>query len=147
MDKDVRTINEGIYDSYVSEPDKTSPFSQSMLTNQPATNRSPTNWGRTNGRCTRNNTHFTHWCNIFTKEDFYREHSSSRSTICFKKRAFSRTSKFFTVMREGDGVVVNNDPYQGHPPSTSGRSTPTNGPHRAVTHARDIVMIQDTNAD
>ena len=37
-------------------------------------------------------------------------------------------------MREGDGVVINNDPYQGHSPSTSERSTTTNGTHRAITH-------------
>ena len=72
-------------------------------------------------------------------------------------------------MREGDGLVLNNDPYQGHSPSTSGRSTTTNGTHRAATHIklvhwnaqgaitkpsaiktaivqddRDIVMIHDT---
>ena len=72
-------------------------------------------------------------------------------------------------MREVDGLVLNNDPYQSHTSSTSGRSTTTNGTHRAVTHIklvhwnaqrvitntsaiktalvqddRDIVMIQDT---
>ena len=71
--------------------------------------------------------------------------------------------------REGDGLVLNNEPYHGHTPSTSGRSTTTNGTHRAATHINrvhwnaqgaitktsaiktaiiqhglDIVMIQDT---
>ena len=80
MDKAVRTINEGISCSYVSEPDKTAPFRQSMPTNQQATNTTPTNRGRTNGRYTRNNTHCTQRCTISTKEDFYREHSSSTCT-------------------------------------------------------------------
>ena len=62
-------------------------------------------------------------------------------------------------MREGDGVVINNASYQGHPPSTSGRSTTTNGTHwnaqEAITNISaiktviaqddlDIMMIQDT---
>ena len=59
MYKAVRTINEGISYSYVSEQAKTVPSIQSMPTNQQATNTTPTNRGRTNGRCTRNNTHCT----------------------------------------------------------------------------------------
>ena len=43
MDKAVRTINEGISYSYVSEQDKTVSFIQSMPTNQQATNTTPTN--------------------------------------------------------------------------------------------------------
>ena len=35
-----------------------------------------------------------------------------------------------------DGIVINNDPYQGHSPSTSERCTITNGIHRAVTHTK-----------
>ena len=62
-------------------------------------------------------------------------------------------------MRQGGGLVLNNDPYQDHTHSTSGRSTTTNGTHRAATHITlvhwnaqgaddlDIIMIQDTNAD
>ena len=42
----------------------------------------------------------------------------------------------FSDMREGDGLVLNNDPYQGHSPSTSGRSTTTNETHRAATHIK-----------
>ena len=74
MDKDVRTINVGFTGNYVSEQDKTVPFSQSMPTNQQATNTTPINRRGTNGRCTRNNTHYTHRCNITTQEDFYRKH-------------------------------------------------------------------------
>ena len=72
-------------------------------------------------------------------------------------------------MREGDGLVLKNDPYQDHTYSISGRSTTTNGTHRAAAHVKpvhwnaqgaitknsaiktsivqddlDIVMIQDT---
>ena len=43
---------------------------------------------------------------------------------------------YFTDMREGDGVVINNDPYQGHSSSTSGRATTTNGTYREVTHIK-----------
>ena len=43
MDKPVRTINEGISCSYVSEPDKTVPFSQSRPNNhQPTTQHQQT---------------------------------------------------------------------------------------------------------
>ena len=86
----------------------------------------------------------------------------------FNKRPFSRQPKFF-CRHEGDGVVINNDRYQGHSPSTSERYTTTNGTHIAVNHLKlvhwnaqgtftktyanktaivqdnlDIVMIQDT---
>ena len=72
-------------------------------------------------------------------------------------------------MRESDGLVLNNDPYQDNTHSTSGRSTTTNGTYSAATHIKlvhrnaqgaitktsaikraivqddlDIVMIQDT---
>ena len=65
-------------------------------------------------------------------------------------------------MPEGGGVVINYDPYQDHSPSTSERSTTTNGTHREVDHINlvhwtaqeaitktsaiktAIVMIQDT---
>ena len=75
----------------------------------------------------------------------------------------------FSDMREGDGLVLNNDPYPGKSPSTSGRSITINVKHRAATHIKlvhwnvegaiikssaikmaivqydlDIVMIQDT---
>ena len=80
MDKAVRTINERFSGSYVSEQDKTVPFSQSMPINQQATNTTPTNRRGTNGRCTRSNTHCTHRSNITTQEDFYREHLSSTCT-------------------------------------------------------------------
>ena len=79
-DKTLRNINNRVSDSSVSEPDKTAPFrtiGQSIPTSQQATNKTPTKRGRTNGRCTGNNTYCTHQCNISIKEDFYREHSSS----------------------------------------------------------------------
>ena len=41
-------------------------------------------------------------------------------------------------MREGDGLVLNNDPYQDHTHSTSGRSTTTNGTHRPATHIKQV---------
>ena len=72
-------------------------------------------------------------------------------------------------MRESDGLVLNNGPYRDHKHSTSGRSTITNGTHRAATQIKlvqwnaqgaitktsaikttivqydlDIVMMQDT---
>ena len=39
-------------------------------------------------------------------------------------------------MREGIGVVINNNPYQGHSPFTSRQSTTINGTHRAVAHIK-----------
>ena len=39
-------------------------------------------------------------------------------------------------MREGDGLVLNNDPYHDHKHYTSGRSTITNGTHIAATHIK-----------
>ena len=200
MDKAVRTINEGISCSYVSEP---VPFRQTIPTNQQVTNTTPIIRGRSNRRCTRNNTHCTQRCNISTQEDFYREHSSSTCTQENNGGSHGRyqhTQRIYDIflptngayqahthssgrggkvvsktghseghpkcsdMREGDGLVLNNDLYQGNTPSTSGRSTTTNGTHRAATHIKlvhwneqlqrplqsrqpsyiDIVMIQDT---
>ena len=43
---------------------------------------------------------------------------------------------YFSDMREGDGLVLNNDPHHDHKHSTSGRSTTTNGPHRVSTHSQ-----------
>ena len=39
-------------------------------------------------------------------------------------------------MREDNGLVQNNDPFQGHSPSTSELSTTTNGTQRAATHTK-----------
>ena len=81
LDKVLRTINEGVSGSYVSELDKIVTFrtiGQSIPTSQLGTNT--TNRRRTNGRCPRYNTHCTHRCNISTQEDFYREHLSSTCT-------------------------------------------------------------------
>ena len=88
----------------------------------------------------------------------------------FRKPAFIKATQFFSSdMRKGEGLVLNNDPYQNHKHSISGRSTITNGTHRAATHIKlvhwnaqgaitntsaiktaivqveiDVVMIQDT---
>ena len=90
----------------------------------------------------------------------------------FSKTGLSKVHpNSFKDLREDDGLVLNNDPYQCDSPSTSGRSTTINGTHRAATHIKlvhwnaqgaitktsaiktaivqddlDIVMIQDTNA-
>ena len=114
MDKAVRTINEGISCSYVSEPDKTVLFSQSRPTNQQATNITPTNRGRTNGRCTRNDTHCTQRCNISTQEDFYRGHSSS---TCTQENNGGNHGRYQHTHR----IYTNNGPYQGNPHSSGRR--------------------------
>ena len=86
LDKTVRTIDNGLSISYISEPDKTTTFrtigqpTTTKTKNTTNTNQTPTTRGRTNGRCTGNNTNCTQRCNISTKEDFYREHSSSTCT-------------------------------------------------------------------
>ena len=43
---------------------------------------------------------------------------------------------FFPDMREGDGLVLINDPYQDHKHATLGRSTITNGTHIPATHTK-----------
>ena len=114
------TINEGISDSYDSEPDKTVIFMtirQSIPTKQQATNTTPTQQGRTNGQCTRNNKHCIHWGNMHTKEYFNREHSSS---TCTQENNGGSHGRYQHTHRIDDNDVLNNSPYQGHPHS-SGR--------------------------
>ena len=149
-----------------------------MTTKQQTTNTPPTNRGRTNERCTRNNTHCTQRCTISTQEYFYRKHSSSTCTRENNRGSHGRYQQThriddtvlpnnglyqrnphssgrggkvvsktglskgylnsFSDMREGDGLVLNNDPYQDHTHSTSGRSTTTNETHRAATHIKQV---------
>ena len=97
-------------------------------------------------------------------------HSSYREEkVVSKTGLYKGHPNSFPDMREGDGLVLNNDPYQDDTHSTLGRSTITNGTHRAATHIKrvhwnaqgaitktsaiktaivqddlDIVMIQDT---
>ena len=113
----VRTINEGISCSYASKPAKTVTFCQSMTTNQQATNTTPTNRGRTNGRCTRNNTHCTQRSKISTQEDYYREHSSG---TCTQENNGGSHGRYQHTHHIDDTVLPNNGPYQGNPHS-SGR--------------------------
>ena len=47
-----------------------------------------------------------------------------------------RNPNSFSDMHEGDGPVLNNNHYQDHKHSTSGRSTLSNGTHRADTHIK-----------
>ena len=104
-----------------SKPDKSVPFrtiGQSMPTSQKAT-KTQTTRGRTNIRCTGNNTHCTHRCNISIKKDFYREHSSRTCTQenngGSHRRYYQHTHRIYVT------VVPNNGPYLGHP-SSSGRA-------------------------
>ena len=97
-------------------------------------------------------------------------YSSGRGGKVVSKTGLSKGHpNSFSDMREGDGLVLNNYPYQDHTHSTSGQSTRTNGSHRAATHIKlvhwnaqgeitktsaintaivqddlDIVIIQDT---
>ena len=77
LDKTLRTINNGISGSYVSKSVPFRTIGQAIPTSRQATSKTLTKRGRSNGRCTGNNTNYTHRCDISTKEDFYREHSSS----------------------------------------------------------------------
>ena len=84
---------------------------RSLSSNHQATNTTPTNRGRTNGRCTESNTH----SNISTQGYFYREHSSS---TCTQENNGDSHRRYQHTHRIEDTVLPNNDPYQGHPHSS-----------------------------
>ena len=167
LDKALRTVNNGISTSYSSQPDKTVLFrttGQATPTSQQDTNKTTTKRG-TNGRCTRNNTNCTQRSNLFTKEDFYREHSSS---TCSQENnggshgCYQHTHRIDCSHK----VSAENGPFQGHNVQTRPTKSTTKGPTNyiklvhwnaqgAITKTSaiktaivqddiDIVMIQDT---
>ena len=128
--KTLRTINNGVSIRYLSEPGKTAPFTsfdQAAPTNQQDTNKTPTKRGRTNGRCTGNNTNCTQRCNISTKEDVYREHSSY---TCTQEDNGGSHGCYQHTHPIDNTVVRSNGPFQGHHVQTGNTVVSPKGPFR-----------------
>ena len=121
MDKALRTI-----------PFRT--IGQSIPTSQQGTNT--TNRGRTNGRCTRNNTHCTHRCNISTQEDFYREHSSSSCTQennGVSHRRYQHAHRIDDTVLPNNAIISATHPLQDDPLHNNKRNTQSSYPHQTGT--------------
>ena len=75
--------------------------------------------GRTNGRCTGNNTNCTQRCNISTKEDLYRKHSSS---TCTQEDNGGSHGCYQHTHPIDDTIVRYNGPFHGNHGSPKGPS-------------------------